>query len=72
MLLAAGLASMRLAATGSADVMELTLVAGNWYDERGGRIAIDSLIAINGLQVQGLTGEVAERVFANPAGGGGF
>jgi len=48
--LAAGKDRMRLAAVGEHDTIELTMVAGQWFDEGGRRIAIDAMVALDGME----------------------
>jgi hypothetical protein len=62
MLLAAGKDRMRLAPRGSSDTLELTMVAETWYDERGRRVTIAAILALDGADCSDFCADVYPRV----------
>ena len=67
LLLAAGDERMRLAPRNGLDTIELTLMGERWYDERGRRITINAMVAMEGVDCSHLCEEGKPRVMT--AGG---
>ena len=49
LLLSSGRYRMRVAPRGNGDTIELTMLDGQWYDERGRQVAFGAMIAIEGV-----------------------
>jgi hypothetical protein len=67
LLLATGEDRMRLAPRGGLDTLELTRLGERWYDERGRRVTIGAMVAIDGVDCARFYAESRPRVMS--AGG---
>ncbi len=67
LLLAAGEERMRLAPRGGLDTLELTRIGERWYDERGRRVTIGAMVAIEGMDCSSFCADGRPRVMT--AGG---
>ena len=67
LLLAAGDERMRLAPRNGLDTIELTRMGERWYDERGRRVTIGGVVAIEGVDYSRFCADSRPRVMG--AGG---
>ena len=63
-LLASSHGRLRIAVSGRGDIEEWTMLDGIWRDESGGRIGIDALFAIDGVDCTYFSGVASARTIA--------